>query len=338
MPMLAETSISAPATTTGLVSASRIRSATPTAAAGAASTANSSPASRATVSAGRRTPPMRRPTSTSTSSPRLWPRLSLTALKSSMSTHRTPTGERSPAPPRASACVMRSNSRARLARPVSASCNVRWLSSSRLCRSPAAIALKESATWLSSVNDASSTRWARSPLPRRRAELRRSASGRRIDAINRRATSSVMMSVIAKPSRIPFSCMRWAARSRASWACSEVMTSSASRPLAVCRRSIPRSSTGSSERDTPRRATSGSSAVISRAGPPARPRPSRAAGAARSGPSARGAAPPGCAAAPTRHRGRRRATARPPRRRPRPGSARRARAAWRPSARHRVIR
>ena len=96
-------------------------------------------------------------------------------------------------PRRASACATRSNSSARLGSPVSESWNARWLSSWRLWRSPLAIALKESATWLSSLNESSSTRWARSPLPSRRAELLSAASGRRIEATSRRATSSVMI-------------------------------------------------------------------------------------------------------------------------------------------------
>ena len=174
-PTLAPTSSSASATITGLARMSRIRSATRVAAAGSASssssTANSSPPSRATVSEGRRTLPMRRPTSISTSSPWLWPRLSLIPLKPSTSTNRTPIDGRSPVRPRrASAWAMRSNSSARLGRPVSESWKARWLSSWRLWRSRVAIALKESATWLSSLNESSSTRWARSPLPSRRAE------------------------------------------------------------------------------------------------------------------------------------------------------------------------
>ena len=82
---------------TGRESASRIRSATPVASRGSArsssSTANSSPPSRATVSAGREHARAgARPTATQQLVAAAWPRVSLTALKSSRSTNRTAIG------------------------------------------------------------------------------------------------------------------------------------------------------------------------------------------------------------------------------------------------------
>ena len=159
---------------------------------------------------------------------------------------------------------MRSNNSARLGRPVSESWNARWLSSWRLCRSRVAIALKESATWLSSVNESSSTRWARSPLPRRRAEPLSAASGRRIDTTSRRATSSVMSSVIAKAMTIPISCDRCSARSRA-WSSRIVATtSSVSCAVAASRRPRPALRAPRSARPVSRPETSGSSDANSR--------------------------------------------------------------------------
>ena len=142
-------------------------------------------------------------------------------------------------PRRASACSTRSNSSARLGSPVSESWNARWLSSWRLWRSGSAIALKESATSLSSLNESSSTRWARSPLPRRRAERLRVASGRRIEATSRRASSIAMSTVSAKAITIRTSCERCPVPSRRAWTRIVATTSSASRAVAVSRRLRP---------------------------------------------------------------------------------------------------
>ena len=73
----------------GTRSSSRSRSATlrasPTLATSSSKMVNSSPLRRATVSAGRKQDCRRRATSTSSSSPRTWPRLSLITLKRSTS-------------------------------------------------------------------------------------------------------------------------------------------------------------------------------------------------------------------------------------------------------------
>ena len=91
-------------------------------------TANSSPPNRAGVSAGRRVPPRRSPTATSSSSPAPWPRLSLIVLKSSRSRKST-ASEKSRSPlARSSACWTRSVKSARLASPVSESCSAWWRS------------------------------------------------------------------------------------------------------------------------------------------------------------------------------------------------------------------
>ena len=91
--------------------------------------ANSSPPSRATVSALRAQARNRSATAMSSRSPSPWPRLSFTVLKSSRSRKRTVTG----VPRRwasASAWLTRSRNRARLASPVSGSWNAWWVSCS----------------------------------------------------------------------------------------------------------------------------------------------------------------------------------------------------------------
>ena len=91
--------------------------------------ANSSPPSRATVSALRAQARNRSATAMRSRSPSPWPRLSFTFLKSSRSRKRTVTG----LPRRcasASAWLTRSRNRARLASPVSGSWNAWWVSCS----------------------------------------------------------------------------------------------------------------------------------------------------------------------------------------------------------------
>ena len=93
------------------------------------STVNSSPPSRATVSAGRTARRIRSAAWRSSSSPAAWPRLSLTFLKRSRSMKRTAmrSFERRE---RSTACARRSAKRTRLARPVSGSCSVSSVSRS----------------------------------------------------------------------------------------------------------------------------------------------------------------------------------------------------------------
>ena len=96
------------------------------------STTNSSPPKRATVSGAQTTPRSRTATWRSSSSPALWPRLSLTTLNRSRSSSSKAMWSRRRARA-ASACVSRSANRARLGSPVSTSWSARR-SLSRACR------------------------------------------------------------------------------------------------------------------------------------------------------------------------------------------------------------
>src|SRR5712692_2658158 len=99
MPMDAEVNTSVPSRSCGSTSASWMRSALRMGSSGSAkssrSTANSSPPSRATVSPGRMHASSRLETRTSSTSPVIWPRLSLMVLKRSMSRKRAVHEQRS---------------------------------------------------------------------------------------------------------------------------------------------------------------------------------------------------------------------------------------------------
>ena len=121
MPTLAPTLTASPPAGTRWASAARIRSATTTTSSGpsrrSSSTANSSPPKRATVSVGRTQSHRRSATAISSWSPTVWPSVSLTVLKSSMSTNSTATVGSG----LASASSTRSMNSVRLASPVSES-------------------------------------------------------------------------------------------------------------------------------------------------------------------------------------------------------------------------
>ena len=95
-----------------------------------ASTANSSPPSRATVSEGRMSFSSRRAIATSRRSPTEWPRLSLTVLKRSRSRNSTAKVPLWPRCSAESAIPRRSRKRLRLARAVSPSWKASWTSCS----------------------------------------------------------------------------------------------------------------------------------------------------------------------------------------------------------------
>jgi hypothetical protein len=99
MPTLADGNSSRPATHIGAPSVSSMRcassSAAPSPSIRSTSTANSSPPRRETMSSPRTADTIRRPASTSSSSPAAWPKLSLTSLKRSRSRNSTAnTGDR----------------------------------------------------------------------------------------------------------------------------------------------------------------------------------------------------------------------------------------------------
>ena len=138
MPRLAEGNTSRPATQHGRPSASSTRCASSSAISSPSMPsmrmANSSPPRRATVSPSRMAPTMRRPASTSSSSPAEWPTLSFTSLKRSRSRNSTakPRAGLPPAamrPLRATviASVRRSSNCWRLGSPVSASWRAWWV-------------------------------------------------------------------------------------------------------------------------------------------------------------------------------------------------------------------
>ena len=149
-------------------SASAVRSSTDS-----HTTTNSSPPSRATVSAGRTAATIRSASAISSSSPAAWPNMSLTRLKLSMSTNRTAALDSSRSAT-ASACRMRSRHSVRFASPVSESCSACWrICSSRFRRekptaSTLAIACRNepssSPNASSSGEVATSAPWTRSPV------------------------------------------------------------------------------------------------------------------------------------------------------------------------------
>ena len=149
-------------------SASAVRSSTDS-----HTTTNSSPPSRATVSAGRTAATIRSASAISSSSPAAWPNMSLTRLKLSMSTNRTAALDSSRSAT-ASACRMRSRHSVRFASPVSESCSACWrICSSRFRRekptaSTLAIACRKepssSPNASSSGEVATSAPWTRSPV------------------------------------------------------------------------------------------------------------------------------------------------------------------------------
>ena len=174
------------------------------------STTNSSPPSRARVSPGRRTPGIRSATPRSRRSPASWPRLSLTALKRSRSMKSTATHELSRRA-RARAWRSRSSSRARLGRPVSASCSdwrssspskalrsvMSWMKALKRKLSPSGTAHGVSSignTWPSRCSASSSTRrpsTGPSPVARKRAIPSLCAG---------RCTGGMIVSVRSRPS------------------------------------------------------------------------------------------------------------------------------------------